>query len=332
MADQFKLPDGVPDRGPKQIKVLSLTGGGYRGLYTARVLAGLEAALDPQAKPDKVKPIGERFDLIVGTSIGGILACALSLGTPATKLVNLLRDQGPKIFPSMRFRGLRKLFGRAPYDPNDLKTAIESCLGSAKPRLKLSDHGKPLVLTTVDWTTSTLKLLGSKDSGVRDTLGLTLLDAMLATSAAPMHFPTHAARKHHFVDGGLAANAPDMLALQLAQNLWPGSDVRLLSIGTANPLAGRDPDKLPSRGIGWAKPAVELCMHAQESTAVDHCSRVLGPDRYLRLNNHPSESQAAKVSLDLATESSTKILLSLADETLNHHLGNQHRARLMAML
>jgi predicted acylesterase/phospholipase RssA len=178
-----------------------------------------------------------------------------------------------------------------------------------------------------------LKLLGSSGTGpARDALGLSLMDAMLATSAAPGHFRTHSAAARHLVDGGLAANAPDLVALRLAQDMWPGADVRLLSVGTANPLAGRDPTKLPSRGVSWAGPALELSMHAQETAAVAECQRALGADRYLRLNSHPSADQAGKVSLDLATTESTNILLSLADETIDFHMKPQHRARLLAMV
>jgi patatin-like phospholipase/acyl hydrolase len=152
MADQFKLPAGALRPGPTQIKVLCLSGGGYRGMYSARVLARLEAILQNQAKGNQLQSIGDRFDLIVGTSIGGILACALSLGTSASKLEKLLRDHGPTIFPTIRFRSIRKLLGKAPYDAETLRGAINSCLGSNAPKVKLASHAKPLVLTSVDWT------------------------------------------------------------------------------------------------------------------------------------------------------------------------------------
>lgn len=332
MTPQFQLPKGTPDSGPRQVKVLSLSGGGYRGLFSAQLLARLEAALDAGAAPGLARPIGERFDLIVGTSIGGILACGLSLGSSAARLAQTLERHGPRIFPPLRLRALRKLVGKAPYDPRRLRRAIQECVGAQQAAAPLAEHPRPLLLTTVDWTSSRLHLLGSKGSGQADRLGLSLMDAMLATSAAPAHFPSHRVAGHLFVDGGLAANAPDLLALRAAQTLWPGAELRLLSVGTANPLAGRDPAKLPQRGLGWAAPTIELCMHAQELHAVEQCAALLGPTRYLRLNAHPSAAQVGQVDFDVATPTSTKILLSLADDLARQQLEPAQRARLMAML
>jgi len=160
---------------------------------------------------------------------------------------------------------------------------------------------------------------------------MTLMDTMLATSAAPAHFPSHTFGKHIFVDGGLAANAPDMHALRCAKHMWPGADVRMLSVGTANPLIGRDPSKVPRRGLGWAKPVIELCMNSQEQQAIVDATRALDSRHYLRLNAHPSADQTKKVDFDVARAASTKILASLADDLVREQLAN-NRARLMSML
>jgi patatin-like phospholipase/acyl hydrolase len=312
--EPFTLPAGLPRAAPGRVRVLSLSGGGYRGLFTAALIRALEARLGPD--PARPTPFGQRFDLIAGTSIGGILATALSCRATGAALQALLQRRGSSIFPPMRLRGLRKLLGRAPYDPQRLRSAICELLPDAEQQL-LGEHAPALLLTTVNWTTSKLQLLGSRPTlGQRDQLGLTLMDAMLATSAAPAHFPVHSFQHHRFVDGGLAANAPDLHALQCAQQMYPGAEVHMLSIGTANPLHGRDPSAVPGRGLMWAGPVIELVTSAQEMLAVQECAARMGTHRYLRLNMPPSSAQQKQLDFDVADQTSTDLLLSLADDCL----------------
>ena len=307
----YALPVGLPRAKTGRVRVLSLSGGGYRGLFTAAVVKGLEARLS--ADPCKPTPFGQHFDLIAGTSIGGILATALSCGVTGAALQALLQGSGSTIFPRMR---LRKLLGRAPYQPQHLRDAIQTLLPGADRQL-LGEHLPALLLTSVNWTTSRLHLLGSRPTrSQRDRLGLTLMDAMLATSAAPAHFPVHAFQHHRFVDGGLAANAPDLHALQCARQMHPGADIHMLSIGTANPLHGRDPSAVPGRGLMWAAPVIELVTNAQEMLAVQECAAQMGSNRYLRLNVPPSGAQQKQMDFDVANPASTDLLLSLADDCL----------------
>ena len=327
--EPFTLPAGLPRAAPGRVRVLSLSGGGYRGLFTAALIRALEARLGPD--PARPTPFGQRFDLIAGTSIGGILATALSCRATGAALQALLQRRGSSIFPPMRLRGLRKLLGRAPYDPQRLRSAICELLPDAEQQL-LGQHAPALLLTTVNWTTSKLQLLGSRPTlGQRDQLGLTLMDAMLATSAAPAHFPVHSFQHHRFVDGGLAANAPDLHALQCAQQMYPGAEVHMLSIGTANPLHGRDPSAVPGRGLMWAGPVIELVTNAQEMLAVQECAAQMGPHRYLRLNVPPSGAQQKQMDFDVANQASTDLLLSLADDCLAS-LPPADWHRLMAMI
>ena len=312
--EPFTLPAGLPRAAPGRVRVLSLSGGGYRGLFTAALIRALEARLGPD--PARPTPFGQRFDLIAGTSIGGILATALSCRATGAALQALLQRRGSSICPPLRLRGLRKLLGRAPYDPQRLRSAICELLPDAEQQL-LGQHAPALLLTTVNWTTSKLQLLGSRPTlGQRDQLGLTLMDAMLATSAAPAHFPVHSFQHHRFVDGGLAANAPDLHALQCAQQMYPGAEVHMLSIGTANPLHGRDPSAVPGRGLMWAGPVIELVTSAQEMLAVQECAARMGTHRYLRLNMPPSSAQQKQLDFDVADQTSTDLLLSLADDCL----------------
>jgi len=325
--DQYGLQPGELDTGgPQRVFILALSGGGYRGLFSARLLARIETELLGGS------PIGARFDLIAGTSVGGIIATALAHGVSAGAVCSVLEVQGRKIFPEHRFKAARKLFGPALYRPEPLCAAIHDCLPARATALPLAALDKPLLLTAVDWVSAELRLLGSGPTPARDGLGLSVLDAMLATSAAPAHFAPHVAAGHSFVDGGLAANAPDLLALQAARQMWAGAHPRLLGIGTANPLGGGNPQAMPGRGYRWAAPVIELCMHAQERQAVADCGAALG-NHYLRLNRHPSGDQVAAAAFDSATQASTDILIGLADQEFEAIRNDKVRlGRLLQML
>lgn len=323
--DIFDLPIGKPVVPRQRIKVLCLSGGGYRGLFTAQVIHRLEAELQATSGDPSDTLFGQRFDLIAGTSIGGILATGLSCNVTGAQLVQALRVSGQTIFPPLRFRALRKLFGRPPYSPEPLRATISALMPDAASR-QLAQHQPGLLLTTINWASAKLHLLGSAGTTKVDDLGLSLMDAMLATSAAPAYFPPHRVSHHAFVDGGLAANAPDLLALQVARDMWPGADIHMLSIGTANPLHGRDPSTLPNRGLGWAKPVIELVMNAQEMRAVEECAKLLGNHRYLRLNMAPSAAQVRKIDFDLANSTSTQLLMSLADQCIAHLQAHERTA------
>lgn len=325
--DQYGLRHGELDTGaPQRVFILALSGGGYRGLFSARLLARIETELLAG------RPIGEHFDLIAGTSVGGIIATALAHGVSASAVFAVLQDQGRKIFPERRFKAVRKLLGPAQYRPEPLCAAIHDGLPAHTTALALAALNKPLLLTAVDWVSAELHLLGSGPTPARDGLGLSVLDAMLATSAAPAHFAPHVAAGHSFVDGGLAANAPDLLALQAARRMWAGAQLRLLGIGTANPLGGGNPQAMPGRGYRWAAPVIELCMHAQERQAVADCDAALG-SHYLRLNRHPSGDQIAAAAFDSATQASTDILIGLADQEFDAIRDDKARlGRLLQML
>jgi hypothetical protein len=98
--------------------------------------------------------------------------------------------------------------------------------------------------------------------------------------------------------------------------MYPGAEVHMLSIGTANPLHGRDPSAVPGRGLMWAGPVIELVTSAQEMLAVQECAARMGTHRYLRLNMPPSSAQQKQLDFDVADQTSTDLLLSLADDCL----------------
>ena len=121
--DSDEWPDG------QHFRALALTGGGYRGLFSAQALASMEEATR--------KPIGQSFDLICGTSIGGIVAIAAAFEIPMSKVVEVFESQGPLIFPADRRTpqgalskkiDLATHLGKPRYSSSPLRDAVEAII------------------------------------------------------------------------------------------------------------------------------------------------------------------------------------------------------------
>ncbi|NIE67092.1 patatin-like phospholipase family protein [Burkholderia sp. Ax-1719] len=329
MDDQFRVPDGRLTPAPACTRVLSLSGGGYRGLYTARLLARIEESERFGDGLDKGgTPIGTRFDLIAGTSVGGILAAGLAAGVSARDLYAMLAQWGPTIFPKLSLRTLRKLFSEKVYAAEPLERAIVACLDGWAGK-RLAEIDTPLMLTTVSWSLGELRLLRSKGLAGDDADTCTLLEATRATSAAPAHFPAMLLDDDWHVDGGLAANCPDAHALNQAQRR--GVPVRMLSVGTTGVRHRSVPSRLPLRGLAWAQPALALSMEAQERMAQATCERELR-ERYLHLNSDAGADQEVLRGLDIATPDATAALTRLADQRFEDLLASADESRRLRLI
>jgi uncharacterized protein len=236
----------------KPIRVLSIDGGGIRGVIPARVLAELESVTG--------HPVSDLFDVIVGTSIGGIAAMGLVLPRengvpdPAAEIGEFYVRHGPSIFPQtpLTFPRTREelrdliarvgmqaaMFGSNPdagnarYSPAPLEQAFEEQFGDAR----LSEAIRPVIVTAYDVTLGRPALFSSR------TDNLLMRDVARATSAAPTVFPPKQLRvgngtEHIYIDGGVFANNPAMVGYAEAMELagWHGfriKSIRLVSIGT----------------------------------------------------------------------------------------------------
>jgi uncharacterized protein len=212
-------------------RVLALSGGGYRGLFAAHTLTNLEDLAR--------RPVVQIFDLIVGTSTGALLGAALAAGIPAAKIEQAYLKWGPLIFSDKRgklLRSMRRLFHSAPYGSEALFAAIRDLLGAKVAGTPLKDLNIPFVATVVSHTREQVRWFG----GGRFANGsekITIEEAIVASAAAPTYFPSRQYQGENLVDGGLAANAPELIAITIAKNkLGTGiDDMRVLAIGTASP-------------------------------------------------------------------------------------------------
>jgi uncharacterized protein len=312
--------------------VLALSGGGYRGLFTAQVLERIEH--------DTGKSARELFDLIAGTSIGGIIALGLGAGIKAQVIREEIQDRGRSIFDTKFFqRGRRPLFRNplAPYTATKFRStglegAIDAVFGDKWKDQLLSTLPNPTLVMAVSH--SRARPLALRSYATSD-LDLTLREAALVTSAAPGFFPPRKLRGSLYVDGGLIANAPDLQALaESIQHFHVDLlHTHMLSIGTASPGAAAPAGQAQVAGLlGWIlrRSLVNVTMEAQEAMAVDNARAILG-NHHLRIDGSPTAEQAKVLGLDAATPEATQVLTDLALEAWNEAKKN-HTLQLTAFL
>ncbi|WP_245191055.1 CBASS cGAMP-activated phospholipase [Jannaschia formosa] len=216
-------------------RILSIDGGGIRGVEPAAFLAALEDDLD--------EPIGSYFDLIAGTSTGGILAIGLAMGLRASELLNLYETRGPIIFregPELgtvqrwlreKARTFGRQFFRPKHDAEVLRTELYGVLGD---RL-LGDARTRLVIPAWDADRRSVYIYKTAHHPrLKTDYRKPALDAAMATAAAPTYFARHrTVDATGLLDGGVWANNPiGVAAVEATTRLgWRGEDLRILSLG-----------------------------------------------------------------------------------------------------
>jgi patatin-like phospholipase/acyl hydrolase len=304
-------------------QALALTGGGYRGLFTARVLQEMEDHIG--------EPIGRHFDLTYGTSIGGIVALAVAFEVPMRKVVQTFVDYGEAIFPPTpqgkvgRWMSYLKRYNAPQYRAEMLREVITKLIDKDA---TLNDVTHAVGIPAVNLTEGHPQVFKSrhKKEWTRD-WKFKAVDVALATSAAPTFFELAEVGGCLYADGGLFANAPDLLALHEAEHYFgvPCEAVRMLSVGTTTNSysvafsAGRQ------FGVRqWMRDVrlFNVTISAQQQFVEQLMVHKLGA-RYLRVDHPPSNEQTADLGLDRATEAARKTLLALAAKATSDILGEK---------
>lgn len=297
-------------------QILSLSGGGYRGLFTAEVLARLEEHAG--------RPIGECFDLIAGTSIGGIIALGLGMGQRAGSIRDAFLEEGITIFPPRppapkrgiraRYAQYRSFVDGPKYDASALRRTVERIVGAETP---LGAARTRLLIPAINMTEGRVQIFKTPHGPtLRVDQYLRAVDVAMATSAAPTFFPLAKVGESFFADGGLVANSPDMCAVHEAVHFagQRKEDVRVLSIGTTSAGFG-----LPASLGGNFGPAEWIANQRLVTTVfgvqqqlVDFMMKHELGDRYLRIDMETSAEHAVDIGLDIATEERRGTLMALA--------------------
>jgi patatin-like phospholipase/acyl hydrolase len=258
-----------------RFQILSLDGGGLRGIFSAAVLARIEEDLGVR--------IVDHFDLIAGTSTGGIIALGLGLGLSPRAIVEFYTNKGPRVFRDRtRLRTLRRLF-RAKYTDAPLRAALEEVFDDRT----FGESTKRLVITSYSLTNDDVYLFRTPHlpTLTRDWRERAVTVA-LATAAAPTYLPGVPLDGTRLVDGGLWANNPAMVALTEAVGPLgrPLDSIRMFSLGTTTDVRPRH-RRLDRGGLlSWSRDAIEVLMRAQSESATKQVRHFLSTDQFLRLN------------------------------------------------
>ena len=293
--------------------ILALSGGGFRGLYSATVLAKLEE--------EAGKPIGECFDLICGTSIGGIMAMALGLGKPASEIATIMEARGPEIFPNPKKKLIFYLF-KAKHSNAPLKRVAEEFYGGST----LSHSRQRLLIPAINYSTGKPQFFKTPHhESFRNDYKRRMSDVALATSAAPIFFPIHQSKETNscYVDGGLVGNAPGMFGVHEAMHFCGRdiADINLLSIGTMGGEFRLDASKNLSKGIlDWREKVFLLTVSAQEKITDDMLRHQLGK-RYSFIDELPTHDQVSNIELDITDKVAIRTLKSMGEESAKKFIG-----------
>ncbi|KAJ8549997.1 hypothetical protein K7X08_033704 [Anisodus acutangulus] len=337
----------------KIVTVLSIDGGGIRGLIPGTLLAFLETKLQELDGPNV--RLADYFDVVAGTSTGGLITTMLTAPDKdnrplyaAKNITNFYMDHGPKIFPESSRNGFLKritnLFGGPKYDGKYLRTLVKSILGNLTMKQTLTQTVIPAFdlkrLQPIVFTTTDAKVHVSMDA--------LLSDIGLSTSAAPTYFPVHyfetkdaqgKTRSFDLIDGGVAANNPTLMAItQVSKDIMLGKlqyegvkpmdckKMLVLSLGTG---IGKEEKKYSAAvastwGIlGWlynsgASPLLDVYGDASSDIVDVHLSvmfqSLLNKKNYLRIQDDSLTGEAA--SMDVATTKNMQTLVQIGDDLL----------------
>lgn len=248
-------------------RILALDGGGIRGAFAASFLAGLEDRASHEFGRE-VK-VGECFDLIVGTSTGGVIAIALGLGYSANQVVDLFRQLGPAVFKKGRSSSpLLRLF-RSRYSDAPLRQVLQ---GAFQDRT-LSDSRVRLVIPSLDVPTEQPRMFKTAHHPtLAADAGEQLVDVAGSTAAAPTYFPSHKLSSGvPLLDGGLYANNPIAIAAAEAIGIlgWPRGSFDILSVGcTSQPPHELDSTRHGRGQYYWALRIVDVMQRVQSEAAL----------------------------------------------------------------
>ena len=265
------------------VSVLSIDGGGIRGIIPATFLTEIEKRTG--------RPTCELFDLIAGTSTGGILAATLTVpnwqGKPkysAEQICSAYFENGRTIFHPSPLRSVATLGGlvKPKYSPHGLDTMLDKYLGSTRLHSTLTE----ILVTAYDMASSTpwffkTSYAKAHRAPADDPL---LTQVARATAAAPTYFPPLTLEEHCMVDGGVFAANPALCAYAQARNMYPDEkEFLVVSLGTGLQVHNRPCSEVSSWGIvDWAVPIIAVTLNSS-SASVDYQMRALvGSENYAR--------------------------------------------------
>jgi patatin-like phospholipase/acyl hydrolase len=261
-----------------KLRILSIDGGGIKGVFPASFLASMEKELP--------EPLYRYFDLIAGTSTGGIIALGLGHGLNARDLLEFYLNKGPLIFPAHRRKVWRRwgadwVFPR--YNASELRKALVEVFGNTK----LGELKSRLLIPSLNAASGDIHIYKTPyHPRLQMDYKARVVDVALATSAAPTYLPAHVSPEGiPFLDGGLWANNPTGMAVVDAISMLGANreDIEVLSLGCSR--VPQNFAKIGKRGrLSWAKSAIDAAMSGQSYASMGTAYQLVGHDHVERIN------------------------------------------------
>jgi len=330
----------------KPYRVLTIDGGGMRGLYSATVLDTLSRRFACQTDSEFLD-VGKGFDLIVGTSTGGILACALAAGVKTSEIINLYRKEGPNIFQDPITDKWKRWAWRNRKTPanssNHLQTVLKEHFQDMTLQEVYQKRGVGLCIPAVNASTHKPWVFKTPhDPEKQRDNKFKLVDVCLATSAAPMVFPLaviqdpYDKENHHvFVDGGLWANNPILVGITeaLIMTRKTRQPIEIISLGNCSPPEG---EALSKDDVNWGLSQWKVGIHslsmALDSQAAGYhfiadmlVSSLSRKCSIYRLPMTPPPPKAGPLTLDCADQTAITALTNLGKHDGNLCYGHALR-------
>ena len=302
-------------------KVLAIDGGGIRGIIPALILQAIEQRTQ--------RAISDLFDMLAGTSTGGIIALGLAKpgdhGRPdksASDIVALYETQGMSIFPWSLREALHVQAVAGPkYSADGVETTLQRYFGD----VRLKDALKPVVIPSYDIEKQTPIFFKSERARANADSDFLMREVARATSAAPTYFPPEKINTadplqyYALIDGGVIANNPAMCAYAEAIKMGH-PDVVMVSIGTGelrHQIKYNDATRWGQ--LEWAQPIIDIALQGSSATVDYQLQQLLAVDgdqqAYFRLQL-PLTADATE--MDNASNDNVKHLMDLAADYLNH--------------
>lgn len=301
-------------------RILSIDGGGIRGVYPAHILKCIEEKLNINLLAS--------FDMIAGTSTGAIIAAGVACDIRAKKMVDLYKHHGADIFkkkksyiPFKKLRNVAQPMLESLYDSNSLAGLLKSIFKD----ISLGEISKPLMLPATDVGNGGVHVFKSTydPSFLRDK-SVKVVDAVIASCSAPTFFNPHKVDEYLLSDGGLWANNPALAAVIDAQKRLgiEYKDIQVLSIGTGHTKVAYGLKHREKWGFatGWKhKEFINFILSLQSQSALNYLKLQLRPEQLLRID--------FESDIDLPLDDITEIdnLISLADRDFTYRTNDINR-------
>lgn len=331
----------------KTLRILSIDGGGLRGVVPVTILMEFQKRL----KTHHGKEIWECFDLIAGTSTGGLITSAITLkdktaSRPKAKytlndILNIYINRGKEIFPKKnwlesKWHGLSDIW-KPSFSDKGIDRVFRDVLGNAK----VSDCLTNILVSTYDLNNNIPLFFKTIDSKYDPNLDPELYDICRATSAGPTYLPTYRFNypknpttelpHRNCIDGGIYVNNPSMAALsEISKNLKDYDNtvsenedidydnVFVLSIGTGTYSSSIKDETSAKKGqLYWAKTISDIMMRGVNKTTDYEMSEMMNEGNYLRLSINIEKEEYAEMSD--SSQETTDYLITATQKQVIHN-------------